>query len=79
VADRPGRDFFISYTAADRAWAEWVAWQLEAAGWTTVLQAWDFAVGENFVLRMRGNVNRKWPHRAGQKWPHPVIWGGAPV
>lgn len=21
-------DYFISYTAADRAWAEWIAWQL---------------------------------------------------
>ena len=35
-------DFFISYTSADRAWAEWIAWQLEAAGFTTLLQAWDF-------------------------------------
>jgi hypothetical protein len=23
-------DFFVSYTNADRAWAEWIAWQLEA-------------------------------------------------
>jgi hypothetical protein len=22
------RDFFISYTKADRTWAEWMAWQL---------------------------------------------------
>ena len=46
-------DFFISYTAADRAWAEWIAWQLESERYTTVLQAWDFAPGENFVVRMR--------------------------
>jgi hypothetical protein len=26
------RDFFISYTGADRRWAEWIAWQLEEAG-----------------------------------------------
>jgi hypothetical protein len=32
-------DFFISYTGVDRAWAEWIAWQLEAAGYTVVLQA----------------------------------------
>jgi tetratricopeptide (TPR) repeat protein len=50
--DEP-RDFFISYTAADRAWAEWIAWQLEAEGYTTVLQAWDFTPGDNFVVRMR--------------------------
>jgi TIR domain/NB-ARC domain len=47
------RDFFISYTSTDRTWAEWIAWQLEEAGWTTVLQAWDFAPGDNFVVRMR--------------------------
>jgi hypothetical protein len=23
------KDFFISYNKADRAWAEWIAWQLE--------------------------------------------------
>ena len=38
------QDFFISYTAADRAWAEWAAWQLEAAGYGVVLQDWDFAL-----------------------------------
>jgi hypothetical protein len=32
VADQPGRDFFISYTAVNRPWAEWIAVQLEAAG-----------------------------------------------
>jgi hypothetical protein len=25
-------DFFISHAGADRAWAEWVAWQLTDAG-----------------------------------------------
>ena len=39
-------DFFISYTAADKDWAEWVAWVLDESGATTTLQAWDFgAVG----------------------------------
>jgi hypothetical protein len=46
------RDFFISYNQADRAWAEWIAWQLEDAGYTTVLQAWDFVPGSNFVVEM---------------------------
>ncbi len=36
------KDFFISYTAKDRQWAEWVAWQLESAKFSTVIQAWDF-------------------------------------
>jgi hypothetical protein len=31
--------FFISYTAADDAWAQWIAWQLEAAGYTARIQA----------------------------------------
>src|SRR6266511_4408735 len=43
------RDFFISYTQADRAWAEWLAWELEAAGYTTVLQAWDMPPGAAFA------------------------------
>lgn len=43
------RDFFISYAASDRAWAEWIAWQLEEAGYTTILQAWDFRPGEDFA------------------------------
>ena len=46
------KDFFISYTHADRRWAEWIAWQLEAAGYTTVIQAWDFRPGGNFVIDM---------------------------
>src|SRR3712207_5677050 len=46
-------DFFISYTHADRAWAEWIAWQLEAAGYTTIVQAWDFRPGADFVHKMQ--------------------------
>src|ERR1044072_9749525 len=47
------KDFFISYNKADRAWAEWIAWQLEEAGYTVVIQAWDFLTGGNFVLDMQ--------------------------
>jgi hypothetical protein len=52
--DKPDqqRDFFVSYTQADRAWAEWIAWELEAAGYTTVLQAWDMPAGTAFVHAM---------------------------
>jgi hypothetical protein len=52
------KDFFVSYNKADRAWAEWIAWQLEEAGYSTVIQAWDFRPGSNFVLEM---------HRAAQE------------
>jgi hypothetical protein len=47
------KDFFISYTKADKAWAEWIAWILEEAGYSVVIQAWDFRPGENFVLEMQ--------------------------
>jgi TIR domain len=52
--DKPDqqRDFFISYTAADKAWAEWLAWELEAAGYTTLLQAWDMPPGTAFAHAM---------------------------
>lgn len=46
-------DFFISYTAADRRWAEWIAWQLEEAGYGVVIQAWDFRPGSDLVGAMR--------------------------
>jgi serine/threonine protein kinase len=36
------RDFFVSYTSADRTWAEWIAWELEEAGYSVWLQVWDF-------------------------------------
>jgi tetratricopeptide (TPR) repeat protein len=51
-------DFFISYNRADRTWAEWIAWQLEAAGYHTNLQAWDFRPGSNFVLEMQQAASR---------------------
>jgi tetratricopeptide (TPR) repeat protein len=46
------RDFFISYTAKDRKWAEWIAWQLEDAQFTSIIQAWDFGAGSDFVEEM---------------------------
>jgi hypothetical protein len=46
------KDFFISYNKADRNWAEWIAWMLEEAGYSVVIQAWDFRPGGNFVLEM---------------------------
>lgn len=46
-------DFFVSYTNADRAWAEWIAWQLEAEGYQVVVQAWDFTPGHDWVHEMQ--------------------------
>jgi TIR domain len=61
VADRQARDFFISYTGVNRPWAEWIAVQLEAAGYTTVLQAWDFGRARTSSMR----CSRPPPRRAG--------------
>jgi tetratricopeptide (TPR) repeat protein len=46
------KDFFISYSEADRKWAIWIAWCLENEGYTCVLQKWDFRPGSNFILEM---------------------------
>jgi tetratricopeptide (TPR) repeat protein len=46
-------DFFVSYTNADRAWAEWIAWQLEAEGYKVVVQAWDFTAGRDWAHEMQ--------------------------
>lgn len=46
------KDFFVSYTGSDRAWAEWISYVLEAAGYSVILQSWDFLHGGNFVLDM---------------------------
>ena len=51
-------DFFISHAGADRAWAEWVAWQLIAAGYTVELDVWDWAAGQNFVTKMSDALDR---------------------
>ncbi len=41
---------FVSYNQSDRAWAEWIAWELEEHDFETIIQAWDFR--QNFVLEM---------------------------
>ena len=46
-------DFFISYTQADRAWAEWIAWMLEEDGHRVLIQAWDFVPGSNWIQGMQ--------------------------
>jgi hypothetical protein len=48
--------FFISYTNADREWAEWIAWQLEDAGYQVLLQAWDFVPGSHWTVRMDDGI-----------------------
>src|ERR1022692_4474081 len=45
--------FFVSRTGADAAWAQWIAWQLEANDYRVVIQDWDFGPGVNFVHKMQ--------------------------
>jgi TIR domain len=47
------KDFFVSYNSKDLTWAEWIAWELEEAGYSIVIQSWDFRPGGNFVLEMQ--------------------------
>jgi RNA polymerase sigma factor (sigma-70 family) len=51
------RDFFVSYNQHDQPWAEWIAWQVEASGYSVIIQAWDFRPGANFVLAMQSALN----------------------
>ncbi|ADP81151.1 toll/interleukin-1 receptor domain-containing protein [Pseudofrankia inefficax] len=47
-----GWHFFVSYTGVDQPWAEWIAWQLEDAGYRVLIQVWDFVAGSNWQIRM---------------------------
>jgi hypothetical protein len=52
----PRWDFFVSYTSADRKWAEWIAWQLETTGYRVLVQAWDFIPGSNWATGMHEGI-----------------------
>ena len=47
------KDYFISRAGEDAPWAQWIAWQLEAAGYSVIVQDWDFGPGGNFISNMR--------------------------
>ena len=49
---------FISHAGADRAWAEWVAWQLREAGHSVELDVWDWAAGQNFIIKISEALDR---------------------
>ncbi|MGW7427035.1 FxSxx-COOH system tetratricopeptide repeat protein [Streptomyces sp. NPDC054813] len=52
VEDEGARRFFVSHAGADRAWAEWVAGELTAAGHIVELDCWDWGAGDNLILKM---------------------------
>jgi hypothetical protein len=47
------KPIFISYTGADRAWAEWIARQLQDAGYAVLFQARDFNPTASFMAQMQ--------------------------
>ena len=51
-------DFFVSYSPADERWAVWIAWVLEEAGFRTMVQAWDFIPGGEFIDYMDRGVKQ---------------------
>jgi tetratricopeptide (TPR) repeat protein len=52
------RDFFLSFTGADRPWAVWLQAELDAAGYSSVSQLRDFVPGSNFVVEMNRAARR---------------------
>jgi hypothetical protein len=53
LVENSEKDFFISYNSADVDWGVWIAERLENAGYTTIIQAWDFLAGQDFVIGMQ--------------------------
>jgi hypothetical protein len=49
---------FVSYAGSDRAWAEWAAAQLDAAGLAVELDVWEWRAGDNAPLLMSRAVER---------------------
>ncbi|SNX88164.1 TIR domain-containing protein, partial [Streptomyces sp. TLI_55] len=50
--------WFISHAGADRAWAEWIAWQLLDAGFEVELDCWDWGAGDSFIAKMNAALGR---------------------
>ncbi len=49
-------DFLLSYTALDGDWAEWLAWQLESAGYRVLIRAWDCVPGSNWTTHVQVGI-----------------------
>ncbi|MCF2535300.1 toll/interleukin-1 receptor domain-containing protein [Streptomyces sp. FB2] len=55
-SDTGRKDFFVSYTASDRRWAVWIAWELEEAGYSVIVQEWDFVPGNSWQMGMEKGI-----------------------
>jgi len=71
------RDFFVSFTGADRPWAAWLLAELDAAGYSSVSQLRDFVAGSNFITEMQ-RAARRARRTLGVLSPHalraPFVW-----
>lgn len=56
--ETPTNAFFISYTSQDQAWADWIAWTLEVAGYSVIALAWNFRPSDNVVFEMQRAASR---------------------
>lgn len=63
-------DFFVSYTSADRPWAEWVSAELELAGYSTIVQERDMPPGSNFMQDDGGGVEAPAPPKEVRQSRH---------
>jgi tetratricopeptide (TPR) repeat protein len=45
-------DFFVSHADTDTQWAEWIAAELESAGYGVIVKTWDFRPGENSLAKL---------------------------
>jgi tetratricopeptide (TPR) repeat protein len=50
------KDFYISYNIYNETIAEWIAWTLEEAGYSTTIRLWDSKAGRNWVLEMQATT-----------------------
>jgi WD40 repeat protein len=51
-------DFLIGCVEADRSWAEWIAWQVQGAGYGTAFAGWDVVPGNREIDWQRRAVER---------------------
>jgi hypothetical protein len=52
-----GKDFFISHATVNRRWAEWIAVELERAGYTTIVESFDFRPGYRLGCSLPGSMS----------------------
>ncbi|WP_131745007.1 SDR family oxidoreductase [Frankia sp. Cppng1_Ct_nod] len=76
--DRP--HFFVSYAASDQQWAEWIAFQLEEAGYAVRIRVWDEVPGSHWLRLLDEAIERSthllvllsrsapWPTYGVEEW-----------